>query len=246
MPYVRIMLYKEGDKNLNTDFYENFEQALSLSEKEFSRAELIEMLKSDDIKKMQIAALKFDEVKDNNDVQVLLSRLTGCDGKVREAVALKLNQAISRGQVLDVFAKSAPEIFADATIDINANICRCVVDSAVILEKYPDFSKKYTDKIVKFAQEALYELDQFIFRDKKYVINKQIFKLYWCLEALKYFYSYVDEDILQDILTKCANQTEYTIREKTAQILYSSGKFSELAKKLEADENYYVRAVFAT
>ena len=41
------------------------------------------------------------------------------------------------------------------------------------------------NEILKFINDSFKELDKFIFRDKKYVINKQLFKLYWSLEALK-------------------------------------------------------------
>ena len=86
-------------------------------------------------------------------------------------------------------------------------------------------------------------MDKFIFRDKKYVINKQLFKLYWCLEALGEFYDYADEKTLADITEKCANLKEYTIREKTAQIILKSNKFPQLKERLMNDENYYVRQV---
>ena len=79
------------------------------------------------------------------------------------------------------------EVFANASIDINANICRLVIDSVAILKKDSEFSEKYLNKILMFIKEAFIEIDKFIFRDKKYVINKQLFKLYWCLEALKLF-----------------------------------------------------------
>ena len=137
-----------------------------------------------------------------------------------------------------------PEIFADATIDINANICRLVVDSAFLMKDVENFAQIYTDKVLKFTFEALKELDNFIFRDKKYVINKQLFKLYWCLETLKNFYPFVKEDVLKEILYKCSEQKEYTIREKTAQILAVTNIFPELKNKLMDDENYYVRAAF--
>ena len=92
---------------------------------------------------------------------------------------------------------------------------------------------------------ALGELDKFIFRDKKYVINKQLFKLYWALEALKYFVSFADEEKLGVILKKSAGQKEYTIREKVAQILVNTNLYLEIQEVLKTDENYYVRAVFA-
>lgn len=235
------------DKDLNTGYYKdfdtNFEQAYSLSEKNFSHEELLSLLKEGNIPEKQIAALMFDGVNDEEDAKALIGNLTGCDGKIREAVALKIYQMLEENKVaLELFIY--PEIFAQATIDINANICRLVVDSAKILKVNEEFAINYTKEIIKITNLALDELDKFIFRDKKYVINKQLFKLYWCLEALKSFYEYANKKELGLILEKCAKNSEYTIREKTAQLVKVVGSFSEIEEQLKKDENYYVRNVF--
>ena len=138
----------------------------------------------------------------------------------------------------------SPKTFADATIDINANICRLIVDSVIYFNKKSLFISDYVNFLVKYTTEALNELDKFIFRDKKYVINKQLFKLYWCLESLKNFYEQVEESTLKNILERSIAQNEYTVREKAAQIIQKSNKYKELKSKLLNDENYYVKQVF--
>ncbi len=229
---------------MNNGFYKdldtNFEIAYELSEKDFSHNELIVMLKNGNIPQRQIAALKLDTLLNLEDAKILFSNLTGCDGKIREAVALKINQLLKNKTCLFDFF-NFPEIFADATIDINGNICRLCIESATYLKDFKNFSNLYTEKIIKFSLEALQELDNFIFKDKKYVINKQLFKLYWCLEAIKYFYSYIEDKKLNEILTKASLQNEYTIREKVAEILNISKKFPDLYNNLQKDENYYVK-----
>ena len=231
--------------NNNADFENQFETAYTLCGNEFSHDELIDMLKSGNIAQKQIAALKFDYVGSQTDAQVLLSNLTGCDGKIREQVAQKINQLLlSEHAPKTYFANTSADIFADATIDINANICRTVIDSAALLADYDEFSKQYIQKIVKFTNEALNELDKFIYKDKKYLINKQLFKLYWCLEALCCFSSQISDEILEPILTKCAAVSEYTIREKVAYILNRINKFDNIKSSLINDENYYVRMAF--
>ena len=89
-------------------------------------------------------------------------------------------------------------------------------------------------------------MDSVIFRDKKYVINKQLFKLYWCLEALKLFVDKIDCQKLLKILERASKEKEYTIREKIAQILLLTNNtvFEQLKNTLKSDENYYVREVF--
>jgi len=238
---------KGVEKNLNRGYYnnldENFEQAFEMSEKNFTHEELISLLKYGNIAQKQIAALKFDYVNNSEDAKILLSNLTGCDGKIREAVALKINQILNNFEDTKLFFSSiCAETLADASIDINANICRLAVDSAILLKDNNDFSTKYVSKLIKFLNEALKELDKFIFRDKKYIINKQVFKLYWCLEGIKYFQEFIDEKELERILTVCSEQKEYTIREKAAQIISISNKYQNLKNKFLNDENYYVRA----
>lgn len=229
---------------MNTSLDENFDLACELSEKEFTHNELLEMLNNGNIAERQIAALKFDKVEDDIDALALMNNLTGCDGKIREAVALRINQlVVSNPETREFF--NFPLVFADATIDINANICRLVVDSAKLLKEDADFTQIYLQRILEFTQEAFEELDKFIFRDKKYVINKQLFKLYWCLETLQNFYMDIEKTTLEAILNKGAEQNEYTIREKVAQVVKLSGAFQKLEEKLKFDENYYVRAIFS-
>ena len=236
-------------KNLNTGFYKdldtNFEQACELSEQNLSHEKLINLLKIGNIPEKQIAALKLDDVYSLEETKILINNLTGCDGKIREAVALKIAQILLRNPEKRSYF-IFPEIFADATIDINANICRLVLEAVEALKEQEGFSKIYIEKILKFIDEAFEALDNFIFRDKKYVINKQLFKLYWCLEALKLFIEEIEPEKLLHILERAAIEQEYTIREKVAQILVKTRlkEFELLKNHLKEDENYYVREVF--
>lgn len=236
-------------KNFNIDDYRdsNFEEAYNLCEKKYSHEELIDMLKKGNVPQKQIAGLNFDYVNSIDDARILISNLTGCDGKIRETIAYKINSFIeNEAKTHQYFAKVSAETFAKATIDINANICRLVVNSAYILKNYVEFSQEYIHKILQYTNESLEELDKFIYRDKKYVINKQLFKLYWCLEAIMYFQDFIQEETLYKILEKSISQNEYTIREKCAKIVNTSNKFPTLKEQLENDENYYVKQIFTS
>ena len=247
MHYGKIISNMNYDNNYNS-IYNNssfdFDNAYLLSGKNFTHDELIKLLVNGSIQEKQIAAIKLEYINDENDAIALLNNLTKCDGKIREAVAFKINQLLNKSSVYrKIFSEISAEVFADATIDINANICRLVIDSAEQLKDSKTFSNAYISKIIKFANIALNELNKFIFRDKKYVINKQIFKLYWCLEAITIFADNIDYKILENILTRCISQKEYTIREKVAKILIKTKKFNNLKELLYNDENYYVRQI---
>lgn len=231
---------------MNSGFYKdidtNFEEACKMSEKEFSHDELIEMLKNGNIPQKQIAALKLDSIMNSDEAHILISNLTGCDGKIREAVALKINQLANSGKAEFFF--DYPEIFADATIDINGNICRLITDTLEDLKINQDFCNIYINKIFGFINEAFEALDKIIYKDKKYTINKQLFKLYWCLEGLKVFANDIPTDKLLPILERTSTEREYTIREKTAEIvaIVNNAQFLPIKQTLLNDDNYYVRA----
>ncbi len=221
----------------------DFNSALSLCNKKFSHNDLIEFLKLGNVVERQFAALSLESIENEDEADVFLSNLVGVDGKIREAIALKLSELTQKTPQLFCHGKNA-KIFSDATIDIDGNVCRLAIESAKNLSISEDFSKLYTENLLNIVKTALNEISKFTFRDKKYKINKQVFKIYWCLEALAFFYKYLDSDILIDLLTSCSSLSEYTIREKCANILKKIGQNNinkELFDKLRQDENYYVR-----
>ena len=136
-----------------------------MSARSFSHDELIEMLQNGNIPQKQLAALRIEEINNQLEADTLVSNLTGCDGKIREAVSLKINNLLREKPHCTMFFNHA-EIFADATIDINANICRLVVDSVAILKQNEEFTKIYLEKIFGFIENAFIELDKIVFRDK--------------------------------------------------------------------------------
>ena len=223
---------------------ENFNKALELCSNEYCYEDLIGFLKSGNIPEKQFAALEISEIKTQDDAGVFLSNLINCDGKIREAVAQKFSELVLTEKYREFFSEY-PKVLAKSTIDINANIARMVIESLEYMYYYEEFGKEYSAQLLEYIKEAFDGLDKIVFRDKKYTINKQLFKLYWCLEGLNVFYSYLNEDVLFYILEKTLKQNEYTVREKAVQILVklTSEKFDSLKQLVKDDENYYVKRV---
>ncbi len=245
------MYWKKG-LNLNNTYYEtlyeNFNEALNLIEKPLSHNELIELLETGNIPQKQLAALRLDTIKSTEEGDLLLNNLTGQDGKIREAVSLKIEELMNNQALLEYFfhdnIKQRAELFLAAITDINGNICRNIISAIKNLKNNTEFCKIFsrmlTDKILKLIEN----IDNFDYKDKKYKTNKVIFQLYWCLEALNIFYENVDFHILKSILLKTKDIDEYTIREKTAKILSTNFEDKDLQKakvQLKNDTNYYVR-----
>jgi len=234
---------------LNNSYYktldENFNEAVKLVEKDLSHKELIDMLKSGNIVEKQLAALRLDSICSQDDAAVLIDNLTGQDGKIREAVSMKINEFMSNPNFLPFFENSQSyDVFLEAIIDINANICRNVISAIANLKQNPVFCKYFTEKLT-FKTLALLEIiKDFDFQDGKYKVNKEVFKLYWCLETIYEFSESMEFSALKNIILTAKNIDEYTIREKAAKILTKDFNDVDLENariELKNDKNYYVR-----
>lgn len=234
---------------MNNTYYEtldeNFAQALKLFENEYSHKELIDFLRNGNIVQKQISVLRLEKITSKYDADILLNNLTGQDGKVREAVSLRLNEFVSNPEYTKYFENCKNcDIFLDAIVDINANICRNIISTVSFLKSNNDFCTKFSAKLVDRTLDLLKKIEKFDFQEGKYKVNKEVFKLYWCLEAMYEYADKINFKDLKNILLRAKNIQEYTIREKTAKILSLEFEDYELImakEQLMQDSNYYVR-----
>lgn len=234
---------------MNNSYYEtldeNFKQALNLCENNYSHSELLEFLQSGNIVQKQLSALKLKTINSQNEAQILVSNLVGQDGKIREAVSLRLNEFMSNPKTLEYF--ETPEnyqIFLAAIIDINGNICRNVIGAISHLKNNANFCNQFCQELVILTKDLLGKIEKDDFFEGKYKVNKEVFKLYWCLETIYVFWDKIKFEDLKEIILRTKDIQEYTIREKAAKILTRSFSDPELLKAKEAlknDSNYYVR-----
>lgn len=244
------LLYRVIEEyNLNNSYYEtldeNFKQALNLCENNYSHSELLEFLQSGNIVQKQLSALKLKTINSQNEAQILVSNLVGQDGKIREAVSLRLNEFMSNPKTLVYF--ETPEnyqIFLAAIIDINGNICRNVIGAISHLKNNANFCNQFCQELVILTKDLLGKIEKDDFFEGKYKVNKEVFKLYWCLETIYVFWDKIKFEDLKEIILRTKDIQEYTIREKAAKILTRNFSDPELLKAKEAlknDSNYYVR-----
>lgn len=238
--------------NLNNSYYEtldeNFNEALKLVDKPLSHEELIYMLQSGNIPQKQLAALRLETLKSKEDAETLLNNLVGQDGKIREAVSLKIMEFSSVEEYKDLFLLIDENKFSDyilaAIIDINGNICRNILNALDVFKYNKNFSEKFIQKLLGLISTLLDKIEEFDLTDGKYKINKEIFKLYWCLEAVNLFYNQISLENIKAIIKITKDINEYTIREKTAKILsheFEDKYLLEVKEALKKDKNYYVR-----
>ena len=234
---------------MNNSYYEtldeNFKQALNLCENDYSHSELLEFLKSGNIVQKQLSALKLETINSKNEAQILVSNLVGQDGKIREAVSLRLNEFMSNPETLKYFETAENyKIFLAAIIDINGNICRNVIGAISFLKNNDNFCNQFCPELVKLTKSLLDIIEKEDFFEGKYKVNKEVFKLYWCLETIYVFWDKINFSDLKEIILRTKNIQEYTIREKAAKILTRNFSDAELLKAKETlknDSNYYVR-----
>ncbi len=240
-----------GNKqNLNNLYYEtldeNFNQALKLFEQNIPAHELFELLEHGNIVQKQISALKINSLENIHQAEILVQNLTGQDGKIREAVSLKILELISSNQDFKKYfrKKSIYDTFLNAILDVNSNVCRNIIASVKLLQNDENFCQYFTQNLLNLTQNLINEVKKFDFQDGKYKVNKEVFKLYWCLETIFEFAHIIDINNLKHILSQTKDIDEYTIREKTAKILSKTHNDSELLQiraELKKDKNYYVR-----
>lgn len=217
----------------------NFEEGCKFFEQDLSQDELYSYLKNGELFERQLACIRLETCKTEDEAAILMENLTGIDGKVREAVSFKLRSFIAENP--ELFEKeNFYNIFLDSIIDINGNICRNIITALEALTTNKNFCEYFVKEVTKRALDVTQTIENFDYKDRKYVTNKEIFKLYWYLEVLSIFPELPVEK-LSDLIENCAKIEEYTIREKTAQLLSKMPEnFSKNFNDLNFDNNFYV------
>lgn len=215
----------------------NFDECCKFFERELSHSELYECLKSGSLAEKQLACVRIESCTCAEEAEILMQNLTGIDGKVREAVSFKLKTFLPECKEL-FLRKDFYEIFLNSIIDINGNICRNVIIALQHIANIEDFYNYAVPEIITRSHDVINKIESFCCKDRKYVTNKEVFKLYWYLETLSIF-PITDTEELFGLLKRCASIEEYTIREKTARLLLKLPAEYKL-DGLNFDNNFYV------
>lgn len=216
---------------------EDMNKAYELFSKEFSRAEIFEVLKgSDDIKK-QVCLLKLDKITSRYEAEILVSVLTGQHGPVREICSAKINEFVKNEQYRKFFDNEKfSEIILDALNDIIPTVARNISEVINLFPPKDCLREKLMDRILEVENCPLEEMPS-----GNHEITRTNFKLYWYLDALAFM---VDEndysETLSEIIQNAYTHEDYTIREKVANILSKLKGFQQYKDSLKNDENPYV------
>lgn len=220
-------------------------KAFELCCSEISREEIIEALGSSDDVKKQICILKMEPPENIEEARALVSNLTGQDGIVREAVAVKLNEFVCPPDPCELLLNDEfLQTYSKALTDVNPNICRLIIDFI----PYIPGQQKLFNLIEENVSDLLSDIEN-ASASKNHVTTKKMFKLYWCLEAVYH----IDEKavnilLLNSIFDRVIKLDDYTILEKTAKIItkntFFEEKFKGYKRLLSGHENFYVKSYF--
>lgn len=223
----------------------DFDGCCKFFESDLSQDELYDRLKHGTIAEKQLSCVRIESCGNAEQAEILMNNLTGIDGKVRETVSFKLKTFVA--QRPELFARvDFYDIFLDAIIDINGNICRNIICALEPLTRDSHFCEYFIENAIQRALAVTGTIENFEYKDRKYVTNKEVFKLYWYLEVLSIFKKLPAEKLFA-LLERTAKIEEYTIREKTARLL--SKLPPEMAEKLDGlnfDNNFYVNLALKT
>lgn len=219
------------------DNISNFDECFKFFERKLSHAELYACLRDGNIAQKQLSCVRIESCNDGQEAEILISNLTGIDGKVRETVSFKLKTFVAARPEL-FLRQEFYDIFLDSIIDINGNICRNVITALEVLTGDKNFCDYFVKNVIERALAVTEKIESFDYKDRKYVTNKEVFKLYWYLETLGIFEN-LPADKLFALLERTAKVEEYTIREKTARLLSKLPPEYKL-DGLNFDNNFYV------
>ena len=209
--------------------------------KHYNNKEIAEVLNSEDDFEKPVAILSLETLEDKKDAKLLTEHLTGCDGRIREASALKISEFLHNEKTAEYFLDEK----GVKTILNGRALIEGIKTSASLQELILPLLLERIEELI----ENLKELSKTPFRENKlnnrknHAKNKVVFNLYWAMEALYHtkFNKNYREKVL-NILNFTNTYIDYTIREKTAKILSKTDNAPDnLLQKLKNDENFYVK-----
>lgn len=232
----------------------SIERALEIIQKSYAKPEILHLLEFGDEFEKPVAIMALDNIEEKFESELLIKNLTGCDGRIREAAALKISEFLTKSETAEYFFdEKSIETILNGIMDINPNVGRALIEgikSCLPLQKL--ILAPLLDRILNII-EKLKEISNTPFFENKlkdtknHAKNKIVFNLYWALEALYYTefnnsYNNFEGDKILQILNFAGGYIDYTIREKAAKVLSKMNEPpSDLLQKLKNDKNFYVK-----
>lgn len=225
------------------------EKAADVVQKDYKKEEIIAVLKNGDELEKPVVILSLENIEDKIEAELLIDNLTGCDGRIREASAVKISEFLQNPKTGIYFLdEKSVKIILNGIMDINPNVGRSLIDGIKECKQLQTLLQPYLINKIEEIIIKLKEISKSPFRENKlndrknHAKNKILFNLYWALEALCYTDLDESDEKFLGILNFTSDVFDYTIREKAAKILSKmKNPPPVLLHKLKNDENFYVK-----
>ena len=105
------------------------QKALDTVEKTYTKEEITAVLEYGDEFEKPVAILSLETLADKKDAKLLTEHLTGCDGRIREASALKISEFLHNEKTAEYFLdEKGVKTILNGIMDINPNVGRALID----------------------------------------------------------------------------------------------------------------------
>lgn len=181
--------------------------------------------------------VELNNFENKQDADLFLFYLTNQANPIREAIAYKFEELTNYSYFYD---ENSLNILINSICDINPNVVRSICTG---IEKDEKLKNLLEEKIIIKIEEFLKSLDNEdkFNNNKNHAKNKKIFSLYWLLEAFSICVTKKYNSRVLEILKSTIKFKDYTIREKTAKILWKMGSIpNELKEDIKKETNFYV------
>ena len=212
-----------------------------------SNEELFSYLDGNDEVLMQIALLNIKELQSLADTKKIVSKLTEHSSETREYCAFLINRLMKTEKYQKYFCGDfILDRFSKAVSDVNPKVCRKIIE---ILPYFEDL-KKLFPLLINNAEIYINNLQEKN-KHKNYQYNTLSFRPYWTIFALAYT---INDNLLNEyekelvkLVENISQFKEYTLREKSTLLaqkinsIRNTDKISEILKKCQNDENFFVK-----
>ena len=163
----------------------NFDECFKFFELELSHDELYASLCGGNIAEKQLSCVRIEHCNNAQEARILMDNLTGIDGKVRETVSFKLKTFVTEHPEL-FLQQEFYNIFLDAIIDINGNICRNIICALEALTKDNKFCEYFVSNVIERALTVTEKIENFEYKDRKYVQIKRFLNFTGIWKSLEF------------------------------------------------------------
>ena len=158
--------YNDFSNIIQTDDNFNVElEAYNISLREYTKDDIIRILAENNDEKKIVAIINLKSIENKFEADLILSHLTGQDGRIREAVSYILSELNPSDFYLD---EKSINTLLNGILDINPNVVRNLIS---FINKSPKLKENLIKPIVIKTNEILSDLEKYVKCDSPFFEN---------------------------------------------------------------------------